>query len=138
MGHFGVLKTLDILYDHFFWPHMKHDVHSFCSKCITCKRAKSKSMHHGMFMPLPVPNSPWTNISMNFVLGLPRSKRGKDYVFVVLDRFSKIPCHKSDDANHVANLFFKEGVRLHVMSSNFCPHLIFKFGDLIEFSVLKD
>jgi len=26
----------------------------------------------------------------------------------------------------------------HLMSSNFCPHLIFKFGDLIEFSVLKD
>jgi len=25
-----------------------------------------------------------------------------------------------------------------VMSSNFFPHLIFKFGDLIEFSVLKD
>jgi len=25
-----------------------------------------------------------------------------------------------------------------LMSSNFCPHLIFKFGDLIEFSVLKD
>jgi len=25
-----------------------------------------------------------------------------------------------------------------VMSSNFCPNLIFKFGDLIEFSVLKD
>jgi len=25
-----------------------------------------------------------------------------------------------------------------VMSSNFCPHLIFKFGDLIDFSVLKD
>jgi len=24
------------------------------------------------------------------------------------------------------------------MSSNFCPHLIFKFGDLIEFSVRKD
>ena len=30
----------------------------------------------------------------------------------------------------------KSGV--HVMSSNFCPHLIFKFGDLIEFSVFKD
>jgi len=27
MGHFGVQKTLDILHEHFYWPHMKHDVH---------------------------------------------------------------------------------------------------------------
>jgi len=58
MGHFGVQKTLDILKYHFFWPHMKHYMHSFCNKCITCKHAKSNSMHHGMFMPLLVPNSP--------------------------------------------------------------------------------
>jgi len=28
--------------------------------------------------------------------------------------------------------------QMSLMSSNFCPHLIFKFGDLIDFSVLKD
>jgi len=31
---------------------------------------------------------------------------------------------------------YKNGIPM--MSSNFCPNLIFKFGDLIELSVLKD
>ncbi|KAH9686118.1 Endonuclease [Citrus sinensis] len=117
MGHFGIAKTLDVLKEHFFWPHMKRDVERICEKCITCKHAKSRVLPHGLYNPLPIPSEPWVDISMDFVLGLPRSKRGNDSVFVVVDRFSKmahfIPCHKTDDATSIANLFFKEIVRLH-------------------------
>ena len=117
MGHFGVQKTLDMLSEHFYWPNMRRDMERVYAKCIACKQAKSRSMPHGLYTPLPVPSEPWTNIFMDFVLALPRTRKGRDSIFVVVDRFSKmahfIACHKTDDATNIADLFFREVVRLH-------------------------
>ena len=119
IGHFGVANTLGVLQEHFYWPHMKRDVERICRRCITCRQAKSRVQPHGLYTPLPIPGEPWVDLSMDFMLGLPRTRHGRDSIFVVVDRFSKmahlIPCHKMDDASHVANPFFREVVRLHGM-----------------------
>ena len=88
MGHFRVQKTYETLHEHFYWPHMKHDVYKFCDKCLVCKKAKSKVMSHGLYTPLSVPEHPWIDISMDFVLGLPLSKGGNDSNFFVVDKFA--------------------------------------------------
>jgi hypothetical protein len=121
MGHFGAKKIEDVLASHFFWPKMRRDVERFVARFTTCQKAKSHLNPHGLYMPLPVLSTLWADISMDFVLGLPRTKRGRDSIFVVVDHFSKmahfIPCHKSDDVVHIADLFFKEIVRLDGMPS---------------------
>ena len=96
---------------------MNKDVALFVKKCVECLKAKSRLMPHGLYSPLPIPTAPWEDVSMDFIVGLPRTKKGRDSIFVVVDRFSKmshfIACHKTDNASNVADLFFREVVRLH-------------------------
>ena len=120
-----------MLSTHYYWPKMKTEVERLYRRCPACLQAKSKSNPYGLYTPLPIPYAPWSDISMDFVLGLPRTKHGQDSIFVVVYRFSKmahfIPCHRTDDASHVATLFFREIVWLHRLPKSIVSDWDIKF-----------
>jgi hypothetical protein len=82
-GHFGQKKTYEMLSDHFYWPKMRRDIIRFVERCVTCHKAKSKLNPHSLYTPLPAPKIPWEDISMDFVLGLPMTRKKRDSIFVV-------------------------------------------------------
>ena len=63
---------------------------------------------------------------MNFIFELLKTKAHHDNIFVVVDRFSKIThfisCSKIDDTTNIANLFFREVVRLHDIPRTIVSH----------------
>ncbi|GKV41594.1 hypothetical protein SLEP1_g49100 [Rubroshorea leprosula] len=116
-GHFGRDKTLALVKESFYWPKLEQNVIHHIQRCKVCHQAKTINRNTGLYLPLPIPTSPWEDVSMDFVLGLPQTQRSKDSIMVVVDRFSKmahfIACQKTNDASLIVELYFREIVRLH-------------------------
>jgi hypothetical protein len=78
---------------------MQEDVARYIIGCILCCTSKPSNRKQGLYHLLHVPTRPWESISMDFVGGLPTTKKGHDYLFMVVDRFSKMcilmPCKKT-------------------------------------------
>ena len=107
----------------FFWPGMKKDVAEFVSRCIICQQVKTESKKPGgLLHPLDVPLWKWESISMDFIDGLPRSRKGNTSIWVIVDRLTKsahfIPVKSKRTASWLASVYLREIVRLHGVPSS--------------------
>ncbi|GKB45723.1 putative reverse transcriptase domain-containing protein [Tanacetum coccineum] len=75
-GHVGRDRTLQLAQASYFWPTIRKEVDRYVKRCRVCQVSKGTATNAGLYMPLPVPLQPWVDISMDFVLGLPRTQRG--------------------------------------------------------------
>ena len=109
-AHFGIDKTLWRLEQTFTWPGMARDVREYVRTCDQCQRNKPPGgKTRGLLQPLPIPAEPWEEVSLDFITGLPRTKKGHDAILVVVDRLTKwgyfIPTATTIDAKETARLF---------------------------------
>ena len=118
-GHSGFLRTYKRIQHNFYWKGLKRAVKKFIVECNVCQWNKSESISPpGLLQPLPIPEEVWTDISMDFIDGLPPSFH-KTSIMVVVDRLSKYAhfcalVHPYS-VTMVAEIFVREITRLHGM-----------------------
>jgi hypothetical protein len=116
--HPSSTKMYHGLKGNYWWKCMKKDVAEFVTKCLTCQQVKAEHQRpSGLLQPLPIPEWKWEKITMDFVSGLPRTQKGYDSIWVIVDRLTKsahfLPAKSTFGADKLARLFIDEIVRLH-------------------------
>ncbi|KAI3723340.1 hypothetical protein L2E82_34842 [Cichorium intybus] len=114
-GSTKMYRTLKPLY---WWPEMKRDVGRYVERCLTCLQVKSNHQKpYGEIQPLPIPEKKWDHITMDFVTKLPRTPRGHDSVWVIVDRLTKsaqfIPISEKYKVDQLAKIYIDEVLCRH-------------------------
>ena len=117
-GHLGYHKTLKKLQQNFYWPDHTVDVRDFVLGCEVCQTEKSvHRLPAGLLQPLALPEDKWTDVSLDFIMGLPVSERQNDGILTVVDRATKmvhlVPVRQTITAAETARVYWEQIGRLH-------------------------
>ena len=116
--HPGATKMYRDLRENYWWPGMKRDVAWYVERCLTCSMVKAEHQKpHGKLQPLEIPLWKWEDISMDFITKLPRTPKGYDSIWVIVDRLTKsahfIPIKESISARELAQIYVQRVVSRH-------------------------
>ena len=116
--HPGSTKMYKDLQQHYWGPKMKREVAKFVAECLTCQQVKIEHQRpSGLLKPLLIPEWKWEHITMDFVHGLPRTQKGYNSIWVIVDRLTKsahfLQVKSTYNMDQYAQQYIKEIVRLH-------------------------
>ncbi|GJV66481.1 putative reverse transcriptase domain-containing protein [Tanacetum coccineum] len=102
----------------YWWPNMKADIATYVSKCLTCAKIKAEHQRpSGLLVQPEIPQWKWDNITMDFMMKLPKSSQGYDTIWVIVDRLAKsvifVPMRETDPMEKLARMYLKEVVTRH-------------------------
>jgi hypothetical protein len=116
--HPGSTKMYIDLKELFWWNNMKRDIAKYVAECHTCQRVKAEHQSPaGLLQPLDIPEWKWEEIGMDFIAGLPLTKRHKDMIWVIVDRLTKsahfLAVNQKDSAEKLVEIYVREIVSKH-------------------------
>lgn len=82
-GYIECGMNLHLISKYYYWPSIRRDVDRFVERCMMCQTSKGHATNAGLYLPWPI------QTHYGPVLGLPRTQKGFDSIFVIVDRFSK-------------------------------------------------
>nr|KYP47522.1 Retrotransposable element Tf2 [Cajanus cajan] len=121
--HPGMTKMYQDLKKTFWWPGMKREIADYVAAYLTCQKAKVEHQKlSGLMQQMEIPEWKWDSITMDFIVGLPRSARNSDAIWVIVDRLTKcahfLPVNIKWSLEKLTQLYVREIVRLHGVPSS--------------------
>ncbi|OWZ09259.1 LOW QUALITY PROTEIN: Pol Polyprotein, partial [Phytophthora megakarya] len=109
-GHPGMERTLRLVEQNYFWRHMARSVCLYVKSCEVCQRTKARNTKlPGILQSQPIPRGRWTNIAMDFIVGLPQTPSKHDSVLVVVDQLTKrahfVARKSTESASNIAEIY---------------------------------
>jgi transposase InsO family protein len=115
---------------------MKIEIARYVAKCDTCQRVKAVHLKSaGPLNPLHVPSWKWDDINMDFFDGLPKTSKGYDSIWIIIDRLTKIahflPVKVKHSTVDYVKLYINKIIRFHgvpkTIISDRGAHFVSKF-----------
>ncbi len=143
--HSDVRRTCKYLFKWYYWSQAKQSVERYIRNCHICRRFKAiRDRYFELLNSLSISDRSWTNIILNFVIELSKTKDDFNAILMIVDRLTKmhhyISCITAEEdisAEEIARLLISNVWKLHELSSTIISDRESQFISLVLKSMCR-